>query len=154
MRIQPSPLHLHDYFLTELNFRINPLFKSDQSPLFSLKDLQVKREIQDLSESEKKRMILRVSHQPKSEINSPYSFTVEVMGTLEISKKFPEEKKQMLLQVNGASILYGVIREILRSITSNAPYSQVLLPSLSFAVDSQEEESAKESSTAPHATKS
>jgi preprotein translocase subunit SecB len=37
-----------------------------------------------------------------------------------------------MLEVNGASMLYGAAREIVRAMTARGPYFQTVLPSVSF----------------------
>ena len=84
---------------------------------------------------EKKRtwqVILKLAHQPPAEANVPYRFTAEIVGFFILTDGFPEDRIERLVKTNGSSMLYGVLREIIRATTARGPYSAIILPSTSF----------------------
>jgi preprotein translocase subunit SecB len=133
--MKPSPLTLHDYFVTDLSFTVNREFDPTKPATLCVDDLIIKREAK-LRDSNplQWRMTLRIQHQALPGHNTPYAFTLELVGFIDLAPEFPleEEKRQRTLEVNGASMLYGAAREIMRSVTSRGPYLQIILPSVSF----------------------
>lgn len=65
----------------------------------------------------------------------PYLCNVKCLGYFAISKKaFPDETKRIDVGVvNGASILYGIIREKVADFTSRAWYGTLTLPTGNFS---------------------
>lgn len=80
------------------------------------------------------KLTLRVG--PREGIQAPYQVQVTVRGTVRMHLKQAEnqaEERRVRALVNGVSLLYGVVREIVSTITSRSVHGQLLLPSLSFA---------------------
>jgi len=77
---------------------------------------------------------LTISLPNEGENPSPYIVDVKCVGYFSISKEvFPDfERRYDIGVVNGASLLYGAIREMISSVTARAWYGQLLLPSLNF----------------------
>lgn len=61
----------------------------------------------------------------------PYNFEMEMMGVFDASD-LPSEKRDVLLLVNGSSMLYGAMREMLLMVTQRCMHGPVMLPSVSF----------------------
>lgn len=80
------------------------------------------------------KLTLRVG--PKEEKQAPYRVEVSVRGVVRMhltqSEGLAEERRVRAL-VNGVSLLYGVVRELVSGITSRSVHGQLLLPSLNFA---------------------
>ena len=64
--------------------------------------------------------------------NLPYSYELHMIGFIEVSPNFPEERVQRAVETNGPSMLFGAAREILRAATGRGPYGPVLIPSTTF----------------------
>jgi len=45
---------------------------------------------------------------------------------------YPTEKREPLMQITGASLAYGMIRETVANLTARGPHGTYLLPSVSF----------------------
>jgi preprotein translocase subunit SecB len=73
-----------------------------------------------------------VKHQPAATANTPYSFALEVVGFFHVVAEFPEDKVERLVKTNGATMLYGIAREVVRDFTSRGPHAGMMLPSVSF----------------------
>ena len=61
----------------------------------------------------------------------PYEISIDIVGIFDISA-LPEKDPIALLLVNGTSMLYGALREMLLSITARCMHGQVMLPSVHF----------------------
>lgn len=80
------------------------------------------------------RLTLRVG--PKEDSLAPYQIEVSVRGVMRmhLTQSIGQaEERRVRALVNGASLLYGVVREMVSNITSRSAHGQLLLPSLSFA---------------------
>ena len=66
---------------------------------------------------------------------APYDIDVGVVGVFEVLPSLAREKREDLVTVNGASILYGVIREAVLSLTSRFVGGALTLPGMNFEDD-------------------
>jgi preprotein translocase subunit SecB len=64
----------------------------------------------------------------------PYLYEADIMvqGIVEVNEGFPEDKKEQLAIVNGLSILFSAVREMLLNITARSAYGGITLPTFSF----------------------
>lgn len=74
---------------------------------------------------------------------SPYCVDVGVVGVFNVLPSLPKEKREDLLTVNGASILYGAIREMVLSLTSRFASGSLTLPGMNFEDDAPSNRAAK-----------
>ena len=78
-------------------------------------------------------LVLRVG--PKEAAQAPYNIQVSVRGTVRMhltQAQGQAEERRVRALVNGASLLYGAVREMVSTITSRSAHGPLLLPSLSF----------------------
>lgn len=61
-----------------------------------------------------------------------YEGKVSSVGFIEIQEDFPEEKIPYFVRVTGASLMFGMIREMVANITSRSEKGKLLLPSMDF----------------------
>ena len=54
------------------------------------------------------------------------------MGLFRVVDGWPPEKLPLLVEANGAALLYGAIRELLLNLTSRGPWPQQALRSVTF----------------------
>ena len=131
--MKPSPLDLHYYYVTELTFSVNKTFKAGEGSALEGGNLRILPELRKSEDPESEPewiMTLRVQHLAADD--QPYSFSLELVGHLSVSSLVPEEKRELFLRANGASMLYGAAREIIRSVSAQGPYMHAILPSVSF----------------------
>lgn len=79
------------------------------------------------------KLTLRVA--PKEDAQAPYNIQISVRGVVRMHLKQAEgqsEERRIRALVNGASLLYGAVREMVSNITSRSTHGPLLLPSLSF----------------------
>lgn len=72
---------------------------------------------------------------PKQAAQAPYNIQVAVRGTVRmylIQDQGQAEERRVLALVNGVSLLYGVVREMVCTITGRSVNGSLLLPSLNF----------------------
>jgi preprotein translocase subunit SecB len=80
------------------------------------------------------KLTLRVA--PKEEKQAPYNVQISVRGVVRMhltQQVNQAEERRVRALVNGVSLLYGVVRELVSNITSRSANGAILLPSLSFA---------------------
>lgn len=65
--------------------------------------------------------------------NFPYEFKLVIFGLFTCSDELPKGiSKETFVSVNGCSILYGVAREMIRATTARGPWSDLMVPTVSF----------------------
>ena len=77
---------------------------------------------------------LRLRLQIPNEMGTTKSYNVDLesIGYFELIGDLPIEEREDIAKVNGASLLYGVLREVLFSLTARFPRGPMLLPSVNF----------------------
>jgi len=79
------------------------------------------------------KLTLRVG--PKEDAQAPYNIQVSVRGIVRMHLTQVDgqaEERRVRALVNGASLLYGAVREMVSTITSRSAHGPLLLPSLNF----------------------
>lgn len=61
-----------------------------------------------------------------------YTGAVTFSGIFEVAGSYPEEKRDMLVNVTGPSILFGACREMVANLTARGKHGMLTLPSVSF----------------------
>jgi preprotein translocase subunit SecB len=139
--MQLSPLQLLEYSLDGVsitpvdgfdNAKRDPLlvFAPNGMKLQSEVGMTLLQEHNDFSDYGL-RLILALS--PKEEAATPYEVRVGVVGSVRMHGGGTSEKRQKLALVNGISLLCGVVRDLVASVTSRSRHGQMLLPTLNFA---------------------
>jgi len=138
MKARVSPLELHSYFVTEIGCTANSRYDPTASVKLEFEDLQVTATAcppnSDGNHEESMwRVLLSAKQNVLPEKNSPYNFHITIQGWFSVKKgAFPEDKITQLIEITGSSILFGVAREMLRTVMATGPYLPLLLPSISF----------------------
>lgn len=131
--LNPSQLQLNNYFLTEISVKANRLHDPTKEVKLRMSDIDITPVFLPHKDDNRKWQItLRVQQEMGTETNTPYFFTVEMVGFFTVQTKCPDKNVQWLAQTNGPSVLYSTIREILRSTTAQGPFCPLLLPTVSF----------------------
>lgn len=128
-----SPLQLKHYFVSDLHFTINRQFDGGKPVAILGEQFSAESNILQTDQNKQQWQItLRLLHQTAIGINTPYSFSLEIVGLFEVAAGFPADRTEQLVKTNGSSMLFGAAREIIRDVTVRGPYPGVLLPSISF----------------------
>lgn len=62
-----------------------------------------------------------------------YEAEAAILGLIEVNSGYPEEKREQLAFVNGLSLLYSALREMLLTVTGRCAQGALCLPTLNFA---------------------
>jgi preprotein translocase subunit SecB len=63
---------------------------------------------------------------------TPYIGEFKVLGRFHCAEEAPEASCANLVNVNGPSVLYSAVRELVLQLTARGPHRNVLLPSVTF----------------------
>ncbi len=100
-------------------------------------------------------LILRVelgSNTPEQD--SPYTATLAIEGEFEVAEGYTAASPEDLVNVTGASMLYGACREMLANLTARSIHGMSTLPSVSFlSAKPSENDKAKKASSKKSANK-
>lgn len=129
--LSASPLWLVSHRFTEVTIKAS----AQQKPLgqFALETTRSMR-----SHDENPRMFFLVlslrlgSNTPDQE--APYTATLTIEGEFEVAEAYPAKNRGELVNITGASILYGACREMLANLTARSSHGMSTLPSVSFAL--------------------
>jgi preprotein translocase subunit SecB len=83
-------------------------------------------------EPRRRRIKLTVESQNDESPNLPYKFRIVLVGYFEVDETYPADKVELLIGVNGPSLLYSAAREALATATGRGPFPAIVLPSVSF----------------------
>lgn len=124
-----SPVQLKHHFFPRIQLQAIPGGKRENQPM-------INREVayEPLPNKPKDWQIeLKVKLESAEKINPfIYELDVHVIGIFELVAELPPEQGQQLIVVNGLSILYGAVREMVVNLTARSPFGAVLLPTISF----------------------
>lgn len=146
--MEASRLRLETYHLTKIS--IIPREEVDVTPVGQFADLnaadmasEVTLQVLDDEESKevKRALQLEVFVKPKVDSAFPYDIDISILGVFD-ANELPAEKRDVLVLVNGASMLYSALREQLLTLTYRCIHGPVMLPSVHFgklATDYQED---------------
>jgi len=135
MKVIPSPLRCHGYFVTGLMLSANSEYDQKKPTSLTFEDLKIEPSAEALPEEEGKsfwRVTLQIQQNVEPDRNAPYNFSIAMVGTFEVHPKFPAGKIKEMAAVNGSSILYSTARQILRDAMSNGPFPALDLPTVRF----------------------
>ena len=76
---------------------------------------------------------LTVNLTQNSEKPPGYHGALEVVGLFRIAESISEEKRESTIAINGATLLFGMAREMICTVTARGPWGMFVLPIVSFA---------------------
>ena len=148
--LSASPLRLHGHRFTEVTMRASEQEKPQGG--FSL---STNRDLRAHSQEPSKFLLILTielgSNTPDQE--SPYTARLTVEGEFEVSGTFKAGSPNDLVNVTGASMLYGACREMLANLTARSTHGMSTLPSVSFASAKRVTSSAAKKKTVKKAAK-
>lgn len=124
----PSPLQLERHFFTKVKVDANPAGKVGAANVLNC---EVELAI---AEGDPKRfqVILRLKLLSPAGMEACYTGEIHAVGLFRVVDEWPEAERSKLVEVNGAALLYGAIRELLLVITTRGPWPPILLNSVTF----------------------
>lgn len=119
-----SALQLERYFFSKVSIEASKQIKG-LSQMGAETRLEAARNGKD-----KNRYLLSLTVTLTSPQNAPapYCGEVQVLGFFLVHPDVPQEQQEKLVSVTGASILYGVAREMITNVTARGPWPAVMLP--------------------------
>ena len=143
------PIELEKYSVQEVSLGMNPDYDPEKH-----KDLPDDEGFQFMHYAKriKKRewlVVLGVKLEPGAENNSlsvPYFYKLEMVGSFKVHPQFPpkppgkskltpKESDEIIkarMEINGPAMLYGIVREKIRSLSSSSGFGEILIPTVSF----------------------
>jgi len=132
-----SPIQLEAYVLADLSYRANQEHKPDQPTTYREEDIAVDHNcVRTDKDAQVWTATLSLRIQPRAEANAPYYISLQLSGSVRALPELQSDNVELLIRVNGASLLYGVAREVVRQVTSIGPFAPLLIPSVTFRPDS------------------
>jgi preprotein translocase subunit SecB len=131
-----SPLQLLDYFVAEFHFTLNSKFDATKELQNKLDQLEaIPRCDKHADNPLKWTVVLELRYQPAVETNTPYLFSLRLVGVFSVSDEFHKPSVERLVKTNGPSVLYSIARELVREQTARGPDGPFILPTASFVPD-------------------
>jgi preprotein translocase subunit SecB len=136
--MRSSPLQLLRYFVEDISCNSNPNYDSEKEFEFLEDQFRVDttvapRELDTEHEDHSWMVEMSIRQQIGPNQNFPYDFKVRIVGFFLCGSNLPNDwSPEYFVKVNGSSVLYGVAREIVRATTARGPWSDVIVPTLSF----------------------
>ncbi len=129
-------INLIEYFATDLMLGTNNAFATDRPVQFEDKDLMVnvtaKKNETAPRDGGRWQVTIEIRHQPAPGVNFPYSYRVVLVGQFGVQDGVQSDDEERFVRIQGASVLYGMAREIVRALTGRGPYRPVILPTMNF----------------------
>lgn len=133
--MKAAPISLVEYFATDLTLSANRNFSADKPTEVKPGEFNVEVLTQLTSgtqEPHRWQVTLEIKHQAAVETNFPYAFRLVLVGFFQVESRVKTENEERTVKIHGASVLYGMAREITRAMTGRGPHRAVLLPTVSF----------------------
>ena len=123
-----SPLQLKGHAFPIVNIRANPDGSRDGK-------LGINQSLSFLPVPETPnqwQLELRISFGSAEATKFLYEAEIHVVGVVEIGGEMESERKEQIAAVNGLSLLYGAVREMILNITARSIHGPWCIPSLNF----------------------
>ena len=133
--MKAAPITLLEYFATDLSFSATREFAPDKPIELRLEDFEAMPTVKFTpTEAEPRRwqVTLEIKHLPAGTANFPYSYRVVLVGFFRAEASVAPGNEERTIRIHGASVLYGMGREIVRALTGRGPHRPVLVPTVSF----------------------
>lgn len=138
--MKQSPLRLEASYLDHISFQANPdigptapSIPENMPDAFQTWGLRSSAEMSVISAEERRyavRLRIMMGRENATAV-SPYIFEICMVGLFTILDDFkgPPEK---LVSINGQSVLYGSMRELIRQLSDRGPFFSITLPTVAF----------------------
>jgi len=127
-QLSASPLQLELHEFHEIHLSANQTDSPDGEF-----DIGIQRKLKLLDDDSRRfHLILSIQlSSPEPENPCPYDAKLVISGCFIVAEGYKDNPEE-LVDVTGASILYGAAREMLANLTSRGPHGLISLPSVSF----------------------
>ena len=143
-----SPLQLARYFVTDIGCKANPQFNPEREMQGALEQFSVNVRLNALPPEKDVSghswsLEMEIAQRKKEDQNFPYEFHISLLGIFTSQEGPNLEMETTFVQVNGSSSLYGMAREHIRALTAAGPWSEIILPTVSFYENNDKEAASK-----------
>ena len=143
--MKAAPIILTDYFVTDLHVSANVKFDPKKESPTEFDDFKVELEASPEPKEERSwQLTLKLQLQPPAEANVPYRVSVDMVGFVIVHPKVEKDRIERLVKTNGASMMFGALREIVRDTTARGPFPALVIPGTSFYEPTEEEKKQAE----------
>ena len=77
-------------------------------------------------------MTVAIPNDPEDGKRAPYTLDIQAQAWIEVADGIPKDKRREIVEVNGASLILGAIRELVLQVTGRSGLGPMLLPTLRF----------------------
>lgn len=77
-------------------------------------------------------MTVAIPNDPEDGKRAPYTLDIQAQAWIEVVDTIPSDKRREFVEVNGASLILGAIRELVLQVTGRSGLGPMLLPTLRF----------------------
>ena len=133
--MKPAPITLLEYFVTDLTVSANREYKAGEPAKYLETEFIAEPSVLKIpTETDPRRwqVTLNIKYVPTAGTNFPYAYNVVIVGIFHVEASVAPENEERTVRIQGASVLYGMAREIVRAMTGRGPHRAVLLPIVSF----------------------
>ena len=137
--MKTAPLQLIKYLIPDVSCSANRVFDANKEYEFREDLFGVDVSVTPTGTSEEGEeqdhcwsIEMTLSKKIADQQNFPYSFSATIVGYFICGAVPANLTEERLVRVNGASVLYGVAREVIRHLTSPGPWGELMIPTLSF----------------------
>ena len=140
------PLLLEGHYFTKVYVEADACFQPEAGREPPVRfDMNVKL-LQHKEDPRKWQAVLTIKAVPREDKPIPYKVDLECVGFFAVDPQVEAAKMPLLVQTNGAAVLYSSAREFLLLVTGRGPWPPLYLPTTNFLApprQREEEASAK-----------
>ena len=127
------PLRLETYYFTKVAVSADPCYEPQEEGAAPAITIDTDVGLGQHSDDPDRWMVTLGGHaKSPDEKPIPYKIDLEVVGFFRVEPDVDKEKAPLLIQANGAAILYSAAREYILTITGRGPWPPMLLPTTNF----------------------
>ncbi len=131
-----SPLQLEHYFFQRMHCVAEPSITIEDIEAWHAADLsrfELRVEAGNNPDLERQWQVqVDLRSNPDFPEPAPYDLHFTAIGLFCVDESFDHDDLERLIRVNGASVLYSAMRELVALFTSRAPWGAVKLPTVNF----------------------
>jgi preprotein translocase subunit SecB len=142
-----SALQLERHFFTRIDLRSIPEGKRENATQI-ITTVTKKRAKADPSRFQIT-LVARVEQAPEAKGSPFYLGEVEIVGLFRVAAEYSDDPDK-LAGCNGASLLFGAVRELLCNLTARGPWPMLTVATINFSVPGNSESLAKAKSPPEH----
>ena len=137
LQLKPSPIEVVSQEI--IGIHLDSTYSKEDPSQFGQSRLSVDRDVHAVQGQEGCWVLQLTIHIDSTESGAPPAYTgrIELLGYYQVHKDYKQDPDR-LIRITGASMLYGVAREMLCQITARSANGMITLPSVSFFEETPE----------------